>query len=65
MRNSAQVLICIDLERAIAGGLKFYLSDNGVILSEGNEAGVITPTYFAKVTDKHGQPIEGWVPPDA
>ena len=57
MRNSAQVLIYIDLERALADGLKFYLSDNGVILSEGNEAGVIASTYFAKVTDKHGQPI--------
>ncbi|VDC03338.1 unnamed protein product [Peniophora sp. CBMAI 1063] len=57
MRNSAQVLIYIDLERALADGLKFYLSDNGVILSEGNEAGSIAPTYFAKVTDKHGQSI--------
>ena len=65
MRNSAQVLIYINLERALAGGLKFYLSDNGVILSEGNETGVIPPIYFEKVTDKQGRLVEGWVPPSA
>lgn len=61
MRNSAQVLIYIDLERALEAGIKFYLSENGVVLSEGNAAGVIPPAYFAKVIDKHGQSIEGWV----
>lgn len=65
MRHSAQVLIFIDLQCALEDGLKFHLSDNGVVLSEGNEAGIILPRYFTKVTDKHGKPIEGWNPPSA
>ncbi|KAJ7714203.1 KptA family-domain-containing protein [Mycena metata] len=37
MRKASPVLIFIDVQRAIDAGLKFFLSDNGVVLSEGNE----------------------------
>ncbi|KAJ7889229.1 KptA family-domain-containing protein [Mycena leptocephala] len=37
MRGSSQILIFVDVQRAIDAGLKFFLSDNGVILTEGDE----------------------------
>ncbi|XWV26400.1 hypothetical protein QJ857_gp0670 [Tupanvirus soda lake] len=48
MRKTATVMIYIDAEKAMADGIKFYKSSNGVILSEGIN-GVISPTYFSKV----------------
>ena len=49
MRGSAQVNIYIDLHKAMADGLKFFRSSNNVILSPGDESGVITPEYFKQV----------------
>ncbi|KAL4808912.1 KptA family-domain-containing protein [Aspergillus unguis] len=37
MRGDAQVLVYIDLRKALAGGCPFWRSENGVILSEGLE----------------------------
>jgi 2'-phosphotransferase len=37
MRSDAQILIYIDLKKALAAGCPFYRSENGVILSEGIE----------------------------
>ncbi|KAL3474198.1 KptA family-domain-containing protein [Aspergillus californicus] len=37
MRRDAQVLVYIDIRRALAGGCPFWRSENGVILSEGVE----------------------------
>ncbi|KAL4881154.1 KptA family-domain-containing protein [Aspergillus karnatakaensis] len=38
MRQDAQVLVYIDIRRALAGGCPFWRSENGVILSEGMES---------------------------
>lgn len=48
MRKSCEVAIYLDIEKAMADGIKFYLSNNGVILTEGLN-GVITEEYFQKV----------------
>ena len=48
MRKSSQVMIFIDVVKAMASGIKFYKSSNGVILSEGIN-GVIETEYFLKV----------------
>ncbi|KAG8835595.1 hypothetical protein FRC17_002187 [Serendipita sp. 399] len=48
MRKSSQVLIYIDTERAIGDGIKFFLSQNGVILTPGNEEGFLPKEYFLK-----------------
>jgi RNA:NAD 2'-phosphotransferase (TPT1/KptA family) len=53
MRMSCEVFIEIDLQTAIADGLKFFLSTNGVVLSSGRD-GVIGVEYFKNVTDKKG-----------
>ncbi|KIY64838.1 phosphotransferase KptA/Tpt1 [Cylindrobasidium torrendii FP15055 ss-10] len=51
MRKNCTVRIWIDIQKALNDGLKFFLSDNGVILSEGNEEGFILPKYFSKIED--------------
>jgi 2'-phosphotransferase len=55
MRRSAEVLIYIDLEKALQAGLKFYVSANGVILTPGDANGYLKPTYFKQVVraDNH------------
>lgn len=51
MRKSSEVIIHIDLERAIQDGVPFYVSSNGVILSPGVEAsGILPAKYFSEVT---------------
>ncbi|EEP77154.1 conserved hypothetical protein [Uncinocarpus reesii 1704] len=37
MRSNSQILIYIDLKKALAAGCPFWMSENGVILSEGME----------------------------
>ncbi|KAK2465468.1 hypothetical protein APHAL10511_002360 [Amanita phalloides] len=49
MRNSSQVLIYINVAKAMQAGIKFYLSANGVVLTEGNDYGILEPCYFEKV----------------
>ena len=50
IRKNAEVYIYIDVEKAMKDGIKFYESDNGVILSPGiGEKGIIDSKYFSKV----------------
>ncbi|KAL4955882.1 KptA family-domain-containing protein [Aspergillus filifer] len=61
MRGDAQVLIYIDIKRALAGGVPYWRSENGVILSEGvntdngagpDGGGVIPVEYFDVVVER-------------
>lgn len=52
MRVSSQVLIFIDVVAAMAAGISFHTSANGVILTTGNNSGVIPPAYFSLVEKK-------------
>lgn len=54
MRNSSSVLVFVDIKKAIDGGLKFWLSENGVILSEGDGEGLIDLRYFSQAEDRTG-----------
>lgn len=49
MRRSCEVLIFINLEKAISDGFKFYRSANNVILCPGNEQGFLPSRYFQRV----------------
>lgn len=64
MRHSASVFIYIDLQKAINAGIEFGLSANGVVLSAGNEEGVIPPEFFQRVEQRAGADkrtlIPGW-----
>jgi 2'-phosphotransferase len=52
MRKTSEVLIFIDLKKALADGMKFGRSANGVILSEGNEKGLIPTQYFLRAEER-------------
>jgi len=54
MRNSSSVLVYVDIKKAMDGGINFWKSENGVILSEGNEEGLIKLEYFKSVEDRSG-----------
>ncbi|XP_045207260.2 tRNA 2'-phosphotransferase 1-like [Mercenaria mercenaria] len=47
------MVIEINLELALKDGLKFYKSDNAVILCSGNSDGVISPRYFKRAYNLH------------
>ncbi|KAF5353157.1 hypothetical protein D9758_008714 [Tetrapyrgos nigripes] len=59
MRSSSSILIFIDIPSAIASGIQFFLSDNGVILTEGDSQGFIPPRFFSRVESKKGVPVQG------
>lgn len=53
IRKNAEVYIYVDVNKAIKAGIKFYESDNGVILSPGiGKDGIIPTEYFSKVEFK-------------
>ncbi|KAE9577226.1 hypothetical protein CGMCC3_g6941 [Colletotrichum fructicola] len=39
MRRDAEVLVYVDVEAALAEGMKWWVSENGVVLTEGDEEG--------------------------
>jgi len=45
MRADCDIFIYIDMEKAMADGIKFYLSKNDVILTQGVN-GILDPKYF-------------------
>ena len=48
-RSSCNVKILINMELAINDGIKFYRSENGVILTEGDQNGLLLPKYFLDI----------------
>jgi len=60
MRKSSQILIFVDVQKALDAGIPFHLSANGVVLTEG-EQGFLSPTYFQRVEfAKDRSPVPGW-----
>ncbi|XP_029643220.1 uncharacterized protein LOC115217608 [Octopus sinensis] len=51
MRQSCEIIVYLNLEKALKDGIKFYISSNNVILSPGNEKYMIEPQYFEKAVD--------------
>lgn len=58
-RGSSNVLILIDVIKAMRDGIPFYRSSNGVILTPGDAKGLLSPRYFADVQTKAEQQIFG------
>jgi len=53
MRGSCTISVYVDVAKAMAAGIKFYRSENGVILSPGlGPEGCIPPACFKKVVDR-------------
>ncbi|KAK1781813.1 phosphotransferase 1 [Copromyces sp. CBS 386.78] len=56
MRKDAEVLVFVDVECSIkqenekeGGGIKWWMSDNGVVLTEGDKDGLVPLKYFKEV----------------
>lgn len=60
MRQSSQILVYVDVQKALDAGIKFSLSSNGVVLTEGDERGFLSPEYFARVETVKGDALPGW-----
>ena len=59
IRSNCQVMIYVDMVEAMKDGIEFYMSDNKVVLSQGNEKGIINAKYIKKAIDrKTGKNIE-------
>jgi 2'-phosphotransferase len=54
MRKNCNILIYIDMKLAMDDGIDFFMSNNGVVLSTGNEQGIISTKYFKKIVDIDG-----------
>lgn len=55
MRPDAEILIYVDLERALKAGMKWWRSENGVILSEGLSASLPQPADLATAIEMSGE----------
>lgn len=50
MRKDAEILIYVDIKRSLEdGGVLWWLSENGVVLTEGDENGMLSTKYWKKV----------------
>ncbi|PVV02659.1 hypothetical protein BB560_002882 [Smittium megazygosporum] len=49
MRSNATVFIFIDTKKALDDSIPFFISDNNVILTPGNQDGLLPSTYFQRV----------------
>ncbi|CAI6333205.1 unnamed protein product [Periconia digitata] len=54
MRNSSTVLIYIDIRKALEAEIPWFVSENGVLLSSGNDDGVLGCEFFSRV-EKRGK----------
>ncbi|KAK1251049.1 hypothetical protein MKX07_005604 [Trichoderma sp. CBMAI-0711] len=52
MRKDAELIVEIDVEKSLREGIQWWRSDNGVLLTEGGEGGVLSTRFFKKVTGR-------------
>lgn len=61
MRHSAKILIYISVQKALDAGITFFFSENGVVLTEGDEHGFLKQKFFEKVVNVGtGRELNGW-----
>jgi len=48
-KGECDMLVYVDAQSAMDDGIRFYISENGVILSEGDSHGRIVPRYIKKI----------------
>ncbi|KAL8968663.1 MAG: hypothetical protein Q9183_002361, partial [Haloplaca sp. 2 TL-2023] len=62
MRTSANILMWVDVKKsAQEGGLKWWKSANGVVLTEGDEQGMVALKWVTRV-EKRGTGEVVWTP---
>lgn len=55
MRQDAELLIYIDVQKSLEDGNTWWLSENGVVLTEGDGAGLVGTQYWKKVTGRRDE----------
>ena len=64
MPRTSSVIIFLDVSKALGAGLKFYVSENGVVLTPGNERGLVPTEFFSRVeAAKTGKTLDGFEGP--
>ncbi|XP_054890163.1 tRNA 2'-phosphotransferase 1 isoform X2 [Poeciliopsis prolifica] len=48
MRKNCDLAVFIDVPRALADGIEFFWSENGVLLTSGDAEGILLPKYFTR-----------------
>ena len=62
MRNTSKIFIYVDVQKALDAGINFYMSSNGVVLSDGDQTGYIRPRFFKEVRNVKGEVLTDWLP---
>ncbi|KAF2773193.1 hypothetical protein EJ03DRAFT_155912 [Teratosphaeria nubilosa] len=57
MRQSSTILIFLDVDKALQADIKLWMSENRVILSEGNAEGLVPLEVFRRVEDRTGEGV--------
>jgi 2'-phosphotransferase len=61
MRSDAEILIFVDVAKSLeAGDMKWWLSSNGVVLTEGDADGVVPTKYFKEARGRRQGIGELW-----
>ena len=60
MRSSSQIFIYINIQAALSSGIQFFFSDNGVVLTAGDDKGFLKPEFFQRVENAKRQALPGW-----
>ncbi|KAL6480460.1 hypothetical protein MHYP_G00114930 [Metynnis hypsauchen] len=47
MRQNCDLAVYVDVPKALSDGIKFYWSENGVLLTPGDADGLLAPQYFS------------------
>jgi 2'-phosphotransferase len=55
MRADAELLIYVDIRKSLAEGVLWWLSDNGVVLTEGDKDGFLGTRYWSRVEGRTGE----------
>ncbi|POS82929.1 hypothetical protein EPUL_006329, partial [Erysiphe pulchra] len=55
LRKDAELLIYIDIRASLEDGVLWWLSDNGVVLTEGDDKGLLPLKYFKRVVGKNSE----------
>ena len=52
MRKDAELLIYVNIKQSMEDGVAWWMSENGVVLTEGNGDGVLPMKYFSRVVGR-------------
>jgi len=53
MRNDAEILVYVDIRKSLEeGGILWWMSENGVVLTEGDGSGVVGTKYWKRVVGR-------------